>query len=46
MSSLGPIINLYSDVLDDIPHSSLEGFNIWLSYSYWEFNYLIILCGH
>jgi YHS domain-containing protein len=26
-------------ILDDIPHSSLEQFNIWLSQSYWGFNY-------
>jgi hypothetical protein len=31
--------------LDNIPHSSLEGFNIWLSYVYWGFNYLFVHCG-
>jgi hypothetical protein len=30
-------------ILDDIPPSSLEAINIWLSYLHWGFNYL---CGH
>jgi hypothetical protein len=32
-------------ILDNIPYSSLEGFNIWLSLFYWGFNYLFVHCG-
>jgi hypothetical protein len=32
-------------ILDEIPHVSLEGFNIWLSSLYWGINYLSVHCG-
>jgi hypothetical protein len=31
--------------LDEIPHLSLEDFNIWLSSFYWGINYLFVNCG-